>query len=161
MVLSSPCFPSEVWLAEDSPDLATRSGLTLVIVWLGAPVADITTEVSLSDEFFNLILERNALFRGVADISMESVVFVLIPLRAVSPHRIKVLIHARVLLGQEYILTRPCQADEIIVLARRGSRDHLIRILSLLLVGVWRPLAIFTLSFLVFPVLPGGSRFSF
>ena len=63
-----------------------RFGLTLVIVWLGTPVADIILEVSLSDEFFNLILERDAPFYGVADISMVLTVFVLIPLQAVSPH---------------------------------------------------------------------------
>ena len=86
VVLSSSHFPSEVWPAKDSLDLVRRSGLTLVIVWLCAPVEDIIPEVSLSGEFFNLILECVALFHGVADISMVSAVFVLIPLRAVSPH---------------------------------------------------------------------------
>ena len=65
--------------AKDSPDLVRRSGPILVIMWPGAPVADIISEVSLLDEFFNLILKRNAFFRGVTDISMVSAVFVLIP----------------------------------------------------------------------------------
>ena len=37
-VLSSSRFPGKVWLAEDSPDLARRSGLILVIVWPGPPL---------------------------------------------------------------------------------------------------------------------------
>ena len=69
-----------MWPTEDSPDLTGRSSLTLVIMWLGAPIMDIIPEVSLLDEFFNLILECNAVFCGVADISMVSAVFFLIPL---------------------------------------------------------------------------------
>ena len=121
---------------EDSLDLARRSGLILVIMWLGASIADIILEVSLLDEFFNLILKRDALFRGVADISRESTVFVLIPLRAVSPHLIRSFVHVHVLRGQEYILMRPRKVYEVVVLARRGSRDPLIWALGLLLVGV-------------------------
>ena len=149
-----------MWLAEDSPDLARRPDLILVVLWPGTSVADIVPEVSLSDEFFDLILEHDALFSGVADISMISAVFVLIPLRVVSPHRIGSFVHARVLCGQEYILTRPCQVGEVIVLARRGSRDPLIRALGLLLVGVWRSPVISTLLFLVVLILLGGHRFS-
>ena len=75
-----------MWSAEDSPDLERRFSLILVVLWPGASITDIVLEVSLSDEFFNLIIERDALFRGVANISMISTVFVLIPLQAVSPH---------------------------------------------------------------------------
>ena len=57
-VLSSSCFSSEVWPTEDGSDLARRSGLILVILWPDNSVTDIVPEVSFSDEFFNLILER-------------------------------------------------------------------------------------------------------
>ena len=126
VVLSSSRFPGEVWPAKDSHNLAKRFDLILVVVWPGAFIADIVPKVSFSDEFFNLILECNALFRGVGDISMVSVVFVLIPLQAVSPNPIGSFVHARVLCGQEYILTRPCDVGEVVVLAWRGSWDPLI-----------------------------------
>ena len=77
----------------------------MVIGLPDTPVADIIPEVSLSDKFFNLVLECDALFRGVANISMVLAVFVLIPLRAVSPHRIRSFVQTCVLCGQEYILT--------------------------------------------------------
>ena len=77
-VLSSSGFPGEMWPAEDSPYLVRRFDLILVIVWLGTSVADIILKVSLPDEFFNVILKRDAFFRGVANISMVSTVFVLI-----------------------------------------------------------------------------------
>ena len=159
-VLSSSYLSGEVWPAEDSSDLARRPVFILVVLWRGASVTDIVPEVSLSDEFFNLILEHDAFFRSVADISVESAVLVLIPLRAVSPHRIESFIHARVLRGQDYILTRPSQVGEVIVLARKGSRDPLIWALGLLLVGVWRSSVISTFSFLVVPVILGGLGFS-
>ena len=108
-----------MWPAEDCSDLARRPNLILVVLWHGASIADIVLEVSFLDEVFNLILERDALFCGVANISIISAVFVLIPLRALSPHRIGSFVHARVLRGQEYILTRPYQVGEVIVLAWR------------------------------------------
>ena len=86
----------------------------------------IVPEVSFADEFFNLILERDAFFSSVANIPMESTVLVLIPLRAVFPHRIESFVHARVLRGQEYFLIRSCQVSEVIVLARIGFQDSLI-----------------------------------
>ena len=145
-----------MWPIEDSLDLARRPDLILVVFWPDASIADIVPEVSFSDEFFNLILECDALFHGVVDIFMISVVFVLIFLRAVSPHRIGSFVHARVLCGQEYILTLPCQVDEVIVLTRRGSWDPLIWAIGLLLVGVCRSSTISTFSFLVVPILLGG-----
>ena len=105
-----------MWPAKDSPDLARRPGLILVILWPGASVADIVPEVSFLDEFFSLILERDALFRGMADISMISAVFVLISF----PHRIGLFVHTHVLCGQEHILMQPCQVGEVIVLAQKG-----------------------------------------
>ena len=159
-VLSSSLFFGEVWPVEDSSDLAKRSSLILVVSWPGASITDIVREVSFLDEFFDLILESDAFFRSVADISMKSTVFVLIPLRAVSLHRIGSFVHACVLRGQEYILTRPCQVGEVIVLTRKGSRDPLIWALGLLLMGASRSSVISTFSFLVVPVLFGGRRFS-
>ena len=91
MVLGSSCLSSEVWSSEDSSDLAKRSCLTLVIVWLGDPVADVVLELSFSDKFFNLILELDAFFCGVADITMIPAILSLVPLQVVSPHRIRSL----------------------------------------------------------------------
>ena len=79
-ILSSPCFSGEVWPIEDSSDLARRPSLILVVLWPGASVMDIVLEVSFSDEFFNLILECDAFFHSVVDISIKSTVLVLIPL---------------------------------------------------------------------------------
>ena len=53
---------------------------------LGAPVMDVILEVSLSDELLNLVFEGDAFFHGVANVSMKSIVFILVPLRAVSLH---------------------------------------------------------------------------
>ena len=78
--LGSSRFPGEVWLIEDSSDLVRRSCLTLVVTQLGTSVVDIISEVSLSDEFLDLILEHDALLHGVVDFLMISAVFILIPL---------------------------------------------------------------------------------
>ena len=120
----------------------------LILAELGNPVADVVLEVSLSDELLNFVLEGDAFFSGVADISVVSAVLALVFFQAVSPHRIWLLLYARVLRGQEYILTRPCLVGEVIVLARRGSQDPLIRALGLLLVGVRRSSVISAFAFL-------------
>ena len=159
-ILGSPGLLCEVRSAEDGSDFAGRFCLALVLVGLDPPVADVIMKVSLSDELLNLVFEGDAFFRGVADVSMKSVVFILVPLRAVSQHRIGLFVHACVLHGQEYILTRPSQVGEVIVLARRGSRDPLIRALGLFLVGVRRSSAIATFVLLIAPVLLDGHKLS-
>ena len=132
----------------------------LVLIGLGAPVADIVLEVPLSDEFFNLILECDAFFCGVANIWVISAVLVLVSFRAVSPHYIWSLVDSCMFCGQEYILTRPCQVGEVIILALRGSSDPLIPALGLILVGVWRSSAISALALLVVPILFGELKLS-
>ena len=159
-VLGSSRLSDEVWSTEDYSDLTRRSYLMLVIVCLGAPVVDIVLKVSFSDEFFNIILERDALFRGVADISMIPVLLALVPFQMVSLHRIRSFVYARVLRGQEYILMRPCQIGEVIVLTWRESWDPLLRALGLLLVGIQRSSVISSLTFLVVPVLFGRHKLS-
>ena len=79
-VLGSSHLPGEVQSAEDSFDFTRRFCLVLVLVGLGAPVADVVLEVSLSDELLNLVLEGDAFFRGVTDIPVVSVVLILVPL---------------------------------------------------------------------------------
>ena len=98
-VLGSSCLPGEVWSVEDGSDFMMRSCLALVLIGLGAPIADIVLEVSLSDKLHNLIFKDDAFFRGVADISVKLTVFILIPLRAVPLHRIGSFIHVHVLRG--------------------------------------------------------------
>ena len=152
-VLGSSRFPSEVRSTEDSSNLARSSCLVLVLAGLDAPVADLVLEVPLSDEFFNFILECDAFFCGVANISVISTILVLVSFRAVSSHCIWSLLNSCVLCGQEYILTRRYQVSEVIDLARRGSSDPLIWALGLLLVGVRRSSMISALMLLVVPVL--------
>ena len=159
-VLGSPRLPGEVRSAEDGSDFTGRSCLVLVLVGLGAPVADVILDVSISDKLLNLIFEGDAFFCGMTDVFVKSVVFILVPFRAVSSHRIRSFVHAHVLRSQEYILTRPSQVGEVIVLAWKGSRDPLIRALGLLLVGIWRLSAISTFTFLVVCALLGRHEFS-
>ena len=158
-VLGSLRLPSEVQSAEDGSNFARTSCLVLVLMGLSAPIADVVLEVSFPDKLLNLVFEGDAFFRGVADISVKSTIFILVPLRAVSSHRIWSFIQSRVLRDQEYILTRPHQVGEVIVLTRRGSRDPLIQALGLLLVGVWRSSAIFAFTFLTIPVLLSRHEF--
>ena len=73
-ILGSSRFPDEVRSVKDSSNLAMRSCLTLVLAELGAPVTDVVLEVPFLDEFFNLILECDAIFCGVANISVISAV---------------------------------------------------------------------------------------
>ena len=80
VVLGSSRLPGEVQSVEDGFDFARRSCLALVFARLGTLIADIVLEVSLSDELLNLVLEGDAFFRGVADISVVSVVLILVPL---------------------------------------------------------------------------------
>ena len=57
----------------------------LVLARLGAPVANVVLEVPFSDEFFDLILECDAFFCGVANISVILAALVLIFFER-SPH---------------------------------------------------------------------------
>ena len=66
-VLGSPCFSSKVWFTEDSSDHTRRFCLLLVLVGLGAPVADV-------------VLECDAFLNGVANVSVISTVFILVSL---------------------------------------------------------------------------------
>ena len=61
-----------MWSIEDGSNFAGRLILSLVLVGLGTPVADVVLEVSLSDELLNLVFEGDAFFCGVADISVKS-----------------------------------------------------------------------------------------
>ena len=80
VALGSSRLRSEVWSAEDCSNFARRFYLTLVLTGLGAPVADVVLELSLSDELFNLVFEGNAFFHGVADIPVVLAVLILVPL---------------------------------------------------------------------------------
>ena len=77
-------LPSEVISTEDSPDLARRSRLALVIMRLGAFVADVISKVPLLNEFLNIIPEHKAHLDGVASIFVISEILVLIPFLAIS-----------------------------------------------------------------------------
>ena len=53
MVLGSLCLHGQVQSTEDGFDFARRSCLALVLLGLGAPIADIILDVSLSDELLS------------------------------------------------------------------------------------------------------------
>ena len=77
-VLGSLCFSDKMWSAEDSSNHTRRLCLLSVLTGLGAPVADVVLEVLLSDEFFDIVLECDAFFSGVANILMVLAILVLI-----------------------------------------------------------------------------------
>ena len=155
-VLGSPHFPGEMWPAEESPYHTGRFCLTSVLVGLGAPVANVVSEVPLADKFFDFILEYNGFFSGVANVLVIPAVLTLVSLQAVSPHRVGSFVDSCMLSGQEYFLTRPRQVGEVIVFARMGSGDPLIWAFGLLLVSVRRSSAIFVLMLSVIPALIHG-----
>ena len=94
-----------MWPTEDNSDYTGRFCLLSVLVGLGAPVADVVSEVPLTDEFFNLILECNAFFSGVANVLVISAVLTLVSLQAVSPHRVWLFVDSCMFGGREYFLT--------------------------------------------------------
>ena len=77
-------FSSEVRSAEDRPDLVWGLRLRCIVLRPGPLAIDVVLEVFAADDFFNLILECNALFSGVTDVLMISTIFILIPLGAIS-----------------------------------------------------------------------------
>ena len=79
MVLGSLCLLSEVQPVENSPDLARRSRLALVIARLGTSITDVILKVPFTNEFLDLIFEHNALLGGVAEIFVMPAILVLIP----------------------------------------------------------------------------------
>ena len=83
VVLGPSRLPGEVRSTENSPNLAIRSCLALVVAQLGDSVTDVISEVPFTDEFLDLILEHNVLFDGVADIFVIPVILALVSFRAV------------------------------------------------------------------------------
>ena len=145
-----------MWPVEDSSDYTGKFSLSSVLMGLGAPVADVVSKVPLADEFFDFIFECDAFLGGVANVLVISAILTWVSLRAVSPHRVWSFVDSCVFCGQEYFLTRPSQVGEVVVFARRGSSDPLIRALGLLLMRVWRSSAISVLTLLIISTLICG-----
>ena len=82
-VLGPSHLPSKMRSTEDSPDFTMWSHLALVIKRLGASIADVVSEIPFTNKFFDLILEHNALFGGVANIFVISAILVLVSFGAV------------------------------------------------------------------------------
>ena len=78
-ILGTSRLPDEVRSFKNSPDLARRSRLALAVTRLGAFIADVISEVPLSDEFLDFIPEHNAHLDGVVDIFVIPKILVLIP----------------------------------------------------------------------------------
>ena len=77
-ILGTSHLPGEVQSTEDSPDLTRRSCLALVVARLSASIVDVVFEISFTDAFFDLILEHNAFFGGVADIFVIPTILALV-----------------------------------------------------------------------------------
>ena len=105
-VLGSLRLSSEVQLAKDGPDFTRRSYLTLVSARLSASVLNLILEVPISDEFLDLISEHDALLRCMADILVILIILIPIPFETISSQRIKPLVDACLLGGQEDFLIR-------------------------------------------------------
>ena len=84
-------FFREMRSAEDRPDFAWEFDLKSIIMRPSPPVVDVMLEVSVTDEFLNLILEGDAFLGSVTNILVEPKVFVMVPLRAISMQRVKPL----------------------------------------------------------------------
>ena len=97
-------FSSEVRPAEDRPDFLWGFCLKSIVLRPGPLVVDVILEEPVANEFLNLILESDALLSGVTDVLVESAIFVLIPLRAVSMKRVRPLEYPSLLRGYEDIL---------------------------------------------------------
>ena len=91
-----PCFPGvvvsgptrlsrEIGFTKDSLDLAWGLCCRTVILRSHPPVIDIVLQVPAANELLYLIFEGDALLGGMVDISVESVVLVLVPLGAIPP----------------------------------------------------------------------------
>ena len=77
-ILGSSRLPGEVRSTENGPDFTRWSHLVLVVARLGASIVDVVLEIPFTDEFFDLILEHNALFSGMAEIFVISAILILI-----------------------------------------------------------------------------------
>ena len=82
--MGSSCLPREVRSTKDGLDFTRQSRLVLVVARLGTFVVDVVSKIPFTDEFFDLILEHNAFFGGVADIFVKSTILILISFGAVS-----------------------------------------------------------------------------
>ena len=89
MILGPSHLSSKVWSVEDGPNFLRRFTLILVIL-----VMDIVPEVTITDEFLNLLFEHDALLCGVVDILVISIVLILISFGVVFSQQIRPLIDA-------------------------------------------------------------------
>ena len=89
---------------EDHPDLTWGFCFTSIILQPGPPSIDVILEVLATNELLDLILEGDALRRGVTNVLVVPTVFVMVPLEAVSKQRIRPLKYPSLLRGQENIL---------------------------------------------------------
>ena len=91
---------------EDGPNFTRRSYFALVSARLGAFFADVISEIPITDEFLDFILEHDALLCGMANILVISVILILISFGAISYQRIRSFVDAYLLGGQKDFLTR-------------------------------------------------------
>ena len=69
---------------KDGLDFVWRLYLRCFILWSGPPAINVILKVTATDEFFNFILKRDTLLRGVTDIFVVPTILVLVPFGVVS-----------------------------------------------------------------------------
>ena len=84
MILHPTIFPGKMRSVEDHPDLVWGFCFSSIILRPCPPVVDVVLEVPMTNELLDLILEGDALLSGMTNIFVEQIVFVLVPLGAVS-----------------------------------------------------------------------------
>ena len=90
IVVSGPtCLSSKMWSTKDCPDFTWGLHLWSVILWSRPPVIDVVLQVLAADKFLYLIFQGDTFLYCIVDISVKSVILVMIPLGTISPQWVK------------------------------------------------------------------------
>ena len=87
VILDPSRLSGQVWSVEDGPNFLKRFTPILVIL-----VMDVVSEVTITDEFLNLLFEHDTLLCGVVEILVISIVLILISFGVVSSQQIRPLV---------------------------------------------------------------------
>ena len=82
--MGSTPFTGKMGPPKDGPDFVWRVCLRCFVLWSGPLAINVILKVPATDDFFNFILKRDTLIRGVTDILVVPTILVLVPFGAVS-----------------------------------------------------------------------------
>ena len=99
-------FSSEVRSAKDRPNFTWGFYFRSIIFWPGPHVVDVILEVLTVNEFLDLIIKCDTLLGGVTNVLVESTIFILVPLRAVSTQRVRPFKYFSLLRDHKDVLPR-------------------------------------------------------